>query len=101
VDPQGGSALVLKRQVTWDNAVLPAQAQVTEVLDGVYNVNFTYYDGSLASWVNSWSTTDKQKSTNNGFHGLLPELIKIEVYTGSADNSTYLETIAGVTVYEK
>lgn len=98
---EGSETTVLKRKVTWDKAVLPWKDEEVEVLDGVTELNLSYFNNS--SWVLEWDTLEKQK-TKSGYHSLLPRLIKVGVTASSGgvrNRSVTLETIMGVTTYER
>ena len=96
---KGSEISVLKRKVSWDKSVLPWQEEEIEVFEGVTGLQLSYFNGN--SWVLEWDTSKKKGVT---FHGLLPLLVKAGVTAGSSGSRSgpvYLETIMGVTTYEK
>ncbi|MCX5777452.1 MAG: prepilin-type N-terminal cleavage/methylation domain-containing protein [Candidatus Firestonebacteria bacterium] len=98
---QEDERIVLKRKALWDKTVLPWKEEETEILEGITGLALAYYENG--SWLTEWDT-DKRKSGNSGFHGLLPRLVKVEVNATGGTNPyrmTSLETITGVVAYEK
>jgi prepilin-type N-terminal cleavage/methylation domain-containing protein len=92
------------RQVKWDFSTPPWKDEEVEMLDGITDIQFSYYDWQKKKWVDTWDTDLILKQKGYNFHGMYPQTVNFRVTAQSIGvNSVVavLESSVNVVSYER